>query len=181
MADTPLPLRSAQAPAERLYLAYQPQVLRYLTRMLGQRETAQDLTQETFLRAGRGDETGDEAHSRARIFHIARNVALNHLRDTSRHAALAPEAAGPQSAEAQETSLLVRDALAQLAPIDRDVFLMRESGGLGYDEIAKACDITEDAVRSRLQRARQALRVLLAGTLATSRARGIRFTGRNDT
>lgn len=181
MPDTPLRPGPAQAPAERLYLAYQPQVLRYLTRMVGQRETAQDLTQETFLRAGQTDGPADDIHKRARIFHIARNVALNHLRDTSRHAALAPGAVRPQSGAAQETSLLVREALAQLTPLDRDIFLLRESAGLGYDEIAKACDITEDAVRSRLQRARQALRVLLAGTLATSRAHGIRFTGRNDT
>ena len=170
----------AQTP-ESLYLAYQPRVLRYLTRMIGQRETAQDLAQETFLRAGQAAASADDAHSRARIFHIARNVALNHIRDTSRHAALAPEAARPESAAAQETSLLVREALAQLTPLDRDIFLLRESAGLGYDDIAKACDITEDAVRARLQRARQALRVLLAGTLETSRARGIRFTGRNDT
>ena len=38
---------------------------------------------------------------------------------------------------------------------------MREAGGLSYDEIALACDLTPDAVRSRLHRARQQLRAML--------------------
>ena len=160
--------------------AYRPQVLGYLTRMLGHRDTAQDLTQETFLRASRADGPEDESHKRAWIFRIARNVALNHLRDSSRHAALAPDAERGATGATQETSLLVHEALAQLTELDRDIFLLRESAGLDYDEIAAACGVTTEAVRARLQRTRQALRVLLAGTLAASRDRGIRFTGRNN-
>ena len=161
--------------------AYRPQVLAFLLRMLGQRDTAQDLTQETFLRASRTEGPEDESHKRAWIFRIARNVALNHLRDTSRHAALTPEVERGATGPTQETSLLVHEALAQLTELDRDIFLLRESAGLGYDEIAAACSVTTEAVRARLQRTRQALRALLAGTLAASRDRGIRFTGRNDT
>jgi RNA polymerase sigma-70 factor, ECF subfamily len=160
------------------YAAYHPQVLGYLTRMLGHRETAQDLAQETFLRAAKAGGPEDESHKRAWIFRIARNVALNHLRDTTRHLRLAGDAPRTDTGATQETSLLVREALAQLAPLDRDIFLLRESAGLDYQDIAETCGMTADAVRSRLQRARQALRVLLAGTLAASRARGVRLTGK---
>lgn len=173
MADMPDP--------EGFYLACQPQVLRYLTRMVGNGDVARDLTQETFLRATRSPAPGDEPARRAWVFRIARNLALNHLRDGSRRDARRGEAAGPSVAHAtQETSVVVREALAQLGPLDREVFLLRETAGLNYGEIAEACAITEDAVRARLQRARQALRVMLEGTLAAERARGIRFYQRND-
>ena len=87
---------------EGLYLAYQPQVLRYLTRMPGEHQTAQDLAQETFLRAARAHGPGEEPCQRAWIFRIARNLALNHIRDSSRHLALAPDAPPANIAAANE-------------------------------------------------------------------------------
>jgi RNA polymerase sigma-70 factor, ECF subfamily len=167
------------SPVERLYLTYQPQVLRYLTRLLGQHHTAQDLTQETFLRATRTPAPDEEPLQRAWIFRIARNLALNHIRDTSRHHALAPDAPLATAAATNDTALMVNEALGKLSPLDRDVFVLRESAGLSYDEIAATCDMSTEAVRGRLQRARQALRVLLEGVLVNERARGIRLSGRN--
>ena len=167
------------SPVERLYLAYQPQVLRYLTRMVGQPQMAQDLTQETFLRATTVAAPADEPHQRAWIFRIARNLALNHIRDTSRHLALAPDAVPVAIAATSDTALIVNEALEKLSALDREVFVLRESAGLSYDEIAATCEITPDAVRARLQRARQSLRVLLRDVIVTERARGIRLPGRN--
>ena len=57
----------------------------------------------------------------------------------------------------------LREALDRLSALDRDVFLMREVGGLNYLEISFACQLTTDAVRSRLHRARQQLRATLGG------------------
>jgi len=48
-----------------------------------------------------------------------------------------------------------------------DVFLMREVAGLGYQEIAAACDLSPDAVRSRIHRTRLQLRQQLATPIAT--------------
>lgn len=166
--------------SEQLFVRCQPQVLRYLTRMVGHADTARDLTQETFLRASRGAAPTSDSESRAWVFRIARNVALNHLRDAARRRALARDLPRTDAAAAQETAVLVREALAQLAELDRDVFMLRESAGLNYAEIAHACAMTEDAVRSRLQRARQALRVLLDGTLQAERARGVSISGRTE-
>ena len=170
----------ANAPdAERLYTACQPQVVRFLTRMVGSADAARDLAQDTFLRATRATPPDDEAARRAWVFRIARNLALNHMRDRSRRPEASPQAGDDGAAAGQETALLVREALGQLSPADREVFLLRESAGLNYGEIAAACGLTEDAVRARLQRARQALRAMLEGTLQAERARGIRFSGRN--
>jgi DNA-directed RNA polymerase specialized sigma24 family protein len=56
-------------------------------------------------------------------------------------------------------------ALASLDEADRDVFLMRELGGLGYEEIGGISALTPDAVRSRIYRARMALRATLSGDI----------------
>jgi RNA polymerase sigma-70 factor (ECF subfamily) len=97
---------------------------------------------------------------RAWVFRIARNLALNHQRDLGRRPRT-EEVAEPSRAAPQEAALAMRQALGQLGPIDRDVFVLREVVGLSYEEIATSCDISHAAVRSRLHRARQQLRVCL--------------------
>jgi hypothetical protein len=54
----------------------------------------------------------------------------------------------------QELTVALHQALAALADVDRAVFLLRESAGLSYDEIAAACELSVEAVRGRLRRAR---------------------------
>lgn len=102
---------------------------------------------------------------RAWVFRIARNLALNHRRDSARRP-LTVELADASRPAPQETSAAMRQALERLSPIDRDVFLMREEGGLSYEEIAASCEISTAAVRSRLHRARQQLRELLQPLLS---------------
>jgi RNA polymerase sigma-70 factor (ECF subfamily) len=80
----------------------------------------------------------------------------------------------PARSAAQEVGVAVNEALASLPDIDRDVFLMREVAGLGYQEIAMACELTPDAVRSRIHRTRLLLRDQLAAPIATSRTSATR-------
>lgn len=153
-----------------LFTAHRDGVFRYLCRIVGQGD-ASDLTQEVFLRVARSvvpETTADG--ERAWVFRIARNLALNHRRDAGRK----PDTveltefsgqAGSRPAP-QETSTAMREALERLQPLDRDVFLLREVAGLSYDEIAISCEISPDAVRSRLHRARQQLRQLLQPLLS---------------
>jgi RNA polymerase sigma-70 factor (ECF subfamily) len=76
----------------------------------------------------------------------------------------------------QELTIALGEALGRLTPLDRDVFLLREAGGLSYDEIAAACELTSDAVRSRLHRARQQLRSALGPAPGRSQgAAGVRL------
>jgi RNA polymerase sigma-70 factor (ECF subfamily) len=148
------------ADAQALFNSHRDGVFRYLCRIVGYGD-AGELTQEVFLRVARGPlpDAGD-AGTRAWVFSIARNLALNHVRD-GRRRGIAVEMPDPIAAPTQELTAALRQALDLLPALDRDVFLLRESGGLSYDEIAVACELTADAVRSRLHRARVQLRATL--------------------
>jgi len=164
------------ADIDLLVAAHRQGVHRYLSRIVGSADAAHDLTQEVFLRVSRASvpET-TAAGQRAWIFRIARNLALNHVRDARRRPE--PVALVEHGAAAtQEVRMAVREALAALPDLDRDVFLLRESVGLSYDEIAAACDLTAGAVRSRLHRARLALRGALGGHIDDRQSGGVRWT-----
>lgn len=159
-----------------LFAEHREGLTRYLTRIVGQPETARDLTQEVFLRVTRaGVPDDDGGGQRAWVFKIARNLALNHIRDQQRqpHTTAMIDVAHNGT---QELSAAVNQALTALQDLDRDVFLLRETAGLGYDEIAAACELTPDAVRNRLHRARQQLRQLLGAAIDFQLQRGIRLT-----
>src|SRR5262249_23944132 len=91
----------------------------------------------------------------------------DHHRQGRRHPAPAELSSEPSRPASQDVNLAVNEAMASLPALDRDVFLLREVAGLGYDEIATACDLTADAVRSRIHRARLHLREHLAAPIAT--------------
>jgi len=162
--------------AEVLYAEHQAAVFRYLCRRLGQAETARDLTQEVFLRVSRARvPEADATGLRAWVFAIARNLALNHRRDARvRTLAVVPPAATPA---VQELAVAMQQALDALQELDRDVFLLREMGGLSYAEIATACELSVESVRARLKRARQDLRVALDGPVRVHRLRTITLGG----
>lgn len=147
--------------ADVLFAQHRDGVFRYLCRVVGRTEDARDLTQEVFLRVARAGAAPPPVDAeRAWLFTIARNLALNHVRD-SRRRPMQVDLVDRPGAATQELAAALRQALATLADLDRDVFLLRESVGLSYEEIAEACAITPDAVRSRLHRARQQLRAIL--------------------
>jgi RNA polymerase sigma-70 factor (ECF subfamily) len=162
--------------AESLFAQFHDRILRYLSRAAGEREVARDLTQEVFLRVSRtAIPTAPASQLAGWLFKIARNVALDHHRQRRRrpeaHLDTAPERTNsPQ----QEMSLALKQALAGLSELDRDVFLLREVGGLTREEIATACDVTLDAVRSRIHRARLELREALAAPIEAIRQQPIR-------
>lgn len=165
------------ADADVLFTLYRQGVFRYLCRIVGQVETAHDLTQEVFLRVARSPvPAADEAGRRAWVFKIARNLVLNHLRDGRRR--LEPVALTDVAEPAtQELAVAIGQALASLPEVDRDVFLLRETAGLSYGEIAAACELTVEAVRARLHRARQQLRAALDGPVRVRRQRPVSFGG----
>ena len=163
------------ADADVLFAVHRQGVYRYLCRIVAQAEMAHDLTQEVFLRVSRARVPAtDDAGRRAWVFKIARNLALNHLRDAGRRmpAVELTDAARPAT---QELAAAINEALAALLPLDRDVFLMRETAGLSYAEIAAACEITVEAVRARLHRARMELRASLDGPMRAQRQLTVRL------
>jgi len=136
-------------------------VFRFLRRMELSVPDAEDLTQEVFLRVLKALGTYEERQlERAWVFRIARNVWLDHWR--ARRKAPSPDPLSePNSGTtpaAQADAVALDQAFARLADAEREAFVMREVVGLGYAEIAEATGATADAVRSRIHRARLALR-----------------------
>jgi RNA polymerase sigma-70 factor (ECF subfamily) len=158
--------------AESLFAQYHDRLLRYFSRAAGEHEKARDLTQEVFLRVSRTViPIAPENQLAGWLFKIARNVALDHHRERRRRPEAnldsAPE--GTRGAQ-QELTLALRRALATLSDLDRDVFLLREVSGLSREEIATACGLTIDAVRSRIHRTRLELRAVLAAPITRARS-----------
>ena len=159
---------------ERFCAEHHDGVYRYLRRVVGAAESARDLTQEVFLRVSRaGVPEANDIGRRAWLFRIARNLALNHLRDGRRRPPTVTfgSAAVPAT---QELAVALSAAIDALPDLDRDIFLLRETAGLSYEEIAAASEVPLESVRSRLHRARQALRAALGHSLALREQRGVR-------
>lgn len=145
---------------DTLFARYRDPVYRFLRRVLHDSQAAEDLTQETFLRALNGRYRAN-GHERAWIFQIARNLARDHARSAMRRPPLVAFEDQPRAG----SSILAAEieaALTRVPDEDRDVFLLREIAGLSYAEIAATCGLTPDAVRSRLHRTRLTLRALLS-------------------
>src|SRR5947208_13361109 len=128
---------------ERLFITYHKPLVRYLVRRLGDRDWAEEIAQETFVRALRQEQIVSE---RAWLFAVATNLVRDEARKDARRRrhlellreqARAEEAVDPEptSIERAEDAALARRALDQLGERDREALLMREEG-LDYHEIA---------------------------------------------
>jgi RNA polymerase sigma-70 factor (ECF subfamily) len=145
-------------------------VYRYLRRMTGRPDLAEDLTQDVFLRVLRGR---DRYEARDReiswVLRITRNVLLDHWHRTRTN--IPPEVPvadveEPSSEPNHVLALGFQEALRLLPRSEREVYLLKERSGLTYEEIASACGMTVGAVRSKLYRARRQIKRLLATRLS---------------
>ncbi len=157
---------------ERLVRRHQDRVFRFILRMIGNRDEAMDLTQETFLKAYRAlPGWRPEARFSTWLFQIARNVALDALR-RRRHTEFVSLTAGPDEepiepcdtaplpeerlADKQRIGLL-ECALRDLPVEQREILLLRELEDMSYADIAATLNIESGTVKSRLARARVAV------------------------
>jgi RNA polymerase sigma-70 factor, ECF subfamily len=148
---------------ERLFRTYNAALVRYLTRRLGDRDWAEEVAQETFVRALRQTSIANE---RAWLFAVATNLVRDEARKDMRrrkHLALLAEEEREAVSEPQETTLeraqeaaMARKAVDGLAERDRLALLMREEG-LDYNEIAEALQLSPGSVGTTLSRARRRL------------------------
>jgi RNA polymerase sigma factor (sigma-70 family) len=166
----------AQAGEQRAFAdlvrRYQERVFRFILRLIGSREEAMDLTQETFMKAHQAlPEWRPEAQFRTWLFRIAHNAALDLLRrrQTVKFVALGEPGADQDSldlpdpapqpdrqlADRQSIGLLER-ALHELPAEQREILLLRELEDMSYAEIAATLNIAAGTVKSRLARARSA-------------------------
>lgn len=155
-----------------LVVRHRGEILRYLVRLLGDPEEAEDACQETFLRAHRAlGRLGPVTNSRAWLYRIATNSGLNAARSRSRRRARAidvdldtlPADAGA-SPERREQFQSVRGAVEALPPRQRAALMLRQFQGLDYAEIAAALGGNQEAARANVYQALKKLRATLGGT-----------------
>lgn len=155
--------------AERVYLRlvadYQGAILNYLFRLVGDVDVAEDLTQETFIKAYRALERLEleeeaEPRRRAWLYRIAQNLATDHFRRASRLRWLPLEAVrrrgGGDPAPRLAEGAPVHQALSRLSAAQRDVLLLFAYAGLDANEVGEVLGIRPEAARKRRQRAREA-------------------------
>jgi RNA polymerase sigma-70 factor, ECF subfamily len=146
-----------------------------LCRALVDQDVADDLAQETFIRAGRtlADFRG-ETTVRAWLLSIARRTCVDELRRrgrrTRRDTELADLRRSPH-AEPPGAGLELRDLIGRLDPDRRTAFALTQLLGLSYAEAAQVCDCAVGTIRSRVARAREDLIGLLEMSGRDQRAR----------
>ena len=147
-----------------LVTRYQTSVFNVCYRILHERGEAEDLAQETFIRAyNRLDQFDLEREFGPWVRRVAANLCLNHLESQKITAPLdedrdADESIRPEKqVEARERSEQIRVALASLPPNYRVVVELRHYQELSYDEIAAELKIPLSDVKSHLFRARKLL------------------------
>jgi RNA polymerase sigma-70 factor (ECF subfamily) len=173
-------LRERDAAAfKQLVDRYSPRIYNLALKMLGNPDAAEDILQETFISAYRAiDRFEGRAHVSTWLYRIAHNAVLMRLRKEKRMPFLQSLeddldldvlAAPGHREDAPERRLLeseLRDkmdeALASLTEALREVFILRDIEGLSTAETAEILNLSETAVKSRLHRARLALREQLA-------------------
>jgi RNA polymerase sigma factor (sigma-70 family) len=140
-----------------MFREHELRVFTYFRRMVFQRETAADLTQETFLRAFRvADRFRGESSVSTWLLGIARHVYLEWVRK-QRTPPIEPvrnEASDPTPDE----TIDVERALALLSPEHREVLVLRFSLDLPSEEVARILGLSHDAIRQRTTRAKRAFR-----------------------
>lgn len=154
--------------AERLFVTYHATLVRYLTRRLGDRDWAEEVAQETFVRALRQETIMNE---RAWVFAVAHNLVRDGARRDARNrrhlellAAEQREADETEEEQTEEEQTLeraaqlrhARQALAALTERDRHALLLKEER-LDYQEIADVLGIEKSSVGTTLSRARRRL------------------------
>ena len=158
--------RDAFAP---IYEQHKAMVHTLAFHMLGSRADADEATQEAFLAAWRSlGSFRFDARFATWLYRLAMNVCLERLRREGRRRALGnghvgtvPGGAAAVRAVADGPQADVRAALAGLDPVYRACVVLRDLGGLSYQEIAGALGVPVGTVRSRIARGRDALRAAL--------------------
>lgn len=156
----------ADVAIEQLYQAQRSALLTHLTRLLDDRLVAEDLCQDTFLKAWRAWDAGEPVANRvAWLYRIATNTAYDYLR-RRRRVYFAPLYEGAETLECEPMELRVdlqepvRHALAQLSPEARRLLVLSICAGHSAHELAAALECSDVALRLRLFRARARFRAL---------------------
>ena len=164
---------------EELVRRYQRPIAAYVYRMVGDYDSALDLTQEVFIKVyGSLERYRPEFKFSTWIYRIAHNAAIDHLRRAggirteelevegeggrSYEKPLASSAPTPeQESERRERRAEIEEIVQSLPPAYRELIVLRHAHDLSYDEIAEVRGLPLGTVKNRIFRAREAMRALL--------------------
>lgn len=168
---------------ERIVLAYQQKVFNLAFRLLGDREDAQDITQDVFLSVFKHlKQFRGESQFATWIYQVTLNHCrnrLNYMKRRFRHATESLDVTiqgeegelekdYPDEGDLPEDALyrkqvqrIVQKALKIIRPDYREVIVLRDIQGLSYQEIGEILGLAEGTIKSRLHRARWELKELL--------------------
>jgi RNA polymerase sigma-70 factor (ECF subfamily) len=176
-------LKSEERAFDVLVERYQTRLLNFIYRTVGDRERAEDLVQEVFVRVYRHLARFDRSKKFSTwIYTIASNLAKNELRNRSRNPLVFFQSLTKGFAGEEERPVefedprsrpddlfhkrhlreIVDKSVAQLPAHHREVFVLRELEGKSYEEIAEITHCNLGTVKSRLNRARTAFASLVA-------------------
>jgi RNA polymerase sigma-70 factor (ECF subfamily) len=178
-------LEGEQRAFDELVNRYQNRLLNFVYRTTGDRERAEDLVQEVFVRVYRHIHRFDRSRKFSTwIYTIASNLAKNELRNRSRNPLVLfqtirrnwedddrplqfedPASRPDDLYRKRHLREVVEDAVDKLPPHHRNVFVLRELEGKSYEEIAEITSCNLGTVKSRLNRARNAFASLVAPSL----------------
>lgn len=171
--------RRDPAAFQQLVETYSPRIYNLALKMLGNPALAEDILQETFINAYRAiDRFEGRAHVSTWLYRIAHNAVLMRLRKEkgAPHIQSLDDEVDPETLPAPsrwedtperrllQAELLQKmdEALANLSEALRSVFVLRDVEGLSTAQTAEVLNLSQTAVKSRLHRARLALRAQLA-------------------
>jgi RNA polymerase sigma-70 factor (ECF subfamily) len=178
-------LQGEERAFQELVERYQTRLLNFIYRTIGDRERAEDLVQEVFIRVYRHLHRFDRSKKFSTwIYTIASNLAKNELRNRSRNPLVLFQAirktwqdedrplqfedpAGRPDDLFRKRHLreLVEASVGRLPEHHRQVFILRELEGKSYEEIAEITDCNLGTVKSRLNRARNAFAAIIGPSL----------------
>jgi RNA polymerase sigma-70 factor (ECF subfamily) len=177
--------KGSKASLEGLMHKYYPRLLNFTYRFLGNREAAEDITQEVFVRVYKSASCyRPQAKFQTWVFTIARNLSLNELRRNKKGGVSLEETFSSEDGELKrqvadprgqdpgqellqgEKTAAVKAAINDLPENQRMAVILRRYEEFSYEEIARAMRVSVQAVKSLLSRAKENLKnkLTLAGT-----------------
>ena len=174
-------LAGSQSAFEQIVRRYQRPIICLIARMTGDWALAEDLAQETFVKAFRSLAAFDTTRRLSSwLFRIAHNTAIDAMRRDSAGAGLRRDPGArrmsrraldepatppePDPIEQRELGYALEAALAELRPDQRAAIVMRYENGLSFDEIGTVLGVPEVTARSHVHRARKELARLLTAS-----------------
>lgn len=163
---------------EGVVMQHHRDILNYIYRLVGNNYEAEDLVQETFIKAFKNfEQLDDSTKARSWLYSIARNVTIDYFRRNKHRTVPLDEMILENYARAtavdyrdtvlaQETSREISGYLQVLTEQDRQIVKLLYFEGFSYAEICDILKINQNTLKSRLHRARKVLYTVIAPTLA---------------